>query len=111
MVEWWARSLNEEMFSHWVGKWRQALLSKYGFNDAHIKFFKVHEEADLEEHEEGLMAHGQVARLVFQKILENGLTWNRQGWTQEYCCLTNAEYVGLFHDGIYKHAKEEGHCS
>lgn len=80
MVEWWARSLNEEMFGHWAGKWRQALLTKYGFKDAQIKYFKVHEEADLEEHG-GVMGHGQVARLIFQKMLEDGLIWTRAGCT------------------------------
>ena len=50
-----------------------------------------------------------LARLIFQTMLEDGLTWARPGWTPEYACLTNADYVALFHDGIYKHAKEEGH--
>lgn len=105
MIEWWARSLNEEMFGHWSRQWRQALLGKYGFKDSQLSYFQVHEEADLEEHEGGLMAHGQVARLVFRKLLEDGLVWTRPGWSPEYCCLTNADYVAMFHDGIYKHAK------
>ena len=29
------------------------------------------------------------------------MTWSRPGWGPEYCCLTNADYVALFHDGIY----------
>lgn len=111
MIEWWARSLNEEMFGHWAAKWRQALLEKYGFKDAQLHYFQVHEEADLHEHEEGLMAHGQVAKMVFETLLQDGLTWTRPGWSAEYCCLTNADYVALFHDGIYKHAREEGHFS
>jgi pyrroloquinoline quinone (PQQ) biosynthesis protein C len=106
MIEWWARSLNEEMFGHWARKWRRALLEKYGFTDAQLHYFQVHEEADLEEHEEGLMAHGQVARLIFQTLLQDGLTWSRPGWGPGYCCLTNADYVAMFHDGIYKHARE-----
>ena len=109
LIEWWARSLNEEMFGHWSRQWRQALLSQYGFKDAQLVYFQVHEEADLAEHEGGLMGHGQVARLVFQKLLEDGLVWTRPGWGPEYCCLTNADYVAMFHEGIYKHAKEEGH--
>lgn len=111
MIEWWARSLNEEMFGHWSKKWRQALLEKYGFQDTQLNYFQVHEEADLHEHEEGLMAHGQVARLVFQTMLQDGLVWSRPGWGPEYCCLTNADYVAMFHDGIYQHAKEGGHFS
>lgn len=111
MIEWWARSLNEEMFGHWSRKWRQALLGKYGFKDAQLHYFQVHEEADLEEHEEGLMAHGQVARMIFQTLLEDGLVWSRPGWGPGYCCLTNADYVAMFHDGIYKHAQEQGHFS
>jgi len=111
MIEWWARSLNEEMFGHWSRKWRQALVEKYGFKDAQLHYFQVHEEADLHEHEEGLMAHGQVARLVFQTMLQDGLVWSRPGWGPEYCCLTNADYVAMFHDGIYRHAQEAGHFS
>jgi pyrroloquinoline quinone (PQQ) biosynthesis protein C len=109
LIEWWARSLNEEMFGHWSREWRQALLKKYNFKDADLHYFQVHEEADLGEHEEGLMGHGQVARMIFQTLLQDGLTWTRPGWSPEYCCLTNADYVALFHDGIYQHAKEEGH--
>jgi pyrroloquinoline quinone (PQQ) biosynthesis protein C len=105
MIEWWARSLNEEMFGHWSKRWRRALLEKYQFKDNDLHYFQVHEEADLEEHEEGLMAHGQVARLVFQTLLQDGLVWTRPGWSPEYCCLTNADYVAMFHDGIYQRAK------
>jgi pyrroloquinoline quinone (PQQ) biosynthesis protein C len=107
MIEWWARSLNEEMFGHWSKQWRQALLDQYGFKDNQLQYFQVHEEADLHEHDEGLLGHGQVARMVFQKLLEEGLVWTRPGWTPEYCCLTNADYVAMFHDGIYKHSMEE----
>ncbi|HTM11174.1 MAG TPA: hypothetical protein VL754_22545 [Verrucomicrobiae bacterium] len=109
LIEWWARSLNEEMFGHWAREWRRALLEKYKFKDADLHYFQVHEEADLEEHEEGLMAHGQVTRLIFQTLLQDGLVWTRPGWSPQYCCLTNADYVALFHDGIYTHAKEAGH--
>src|SRR5919108_385666 len=70
---------------------------------------QVYEEADLHEHEDGLMAHGQVARMIFETLLQDGLTWYRPGWGPEYCCLTNAEYVALFHDGIYKHSQNLGH--
>jgi hypothetical protein len=109
MIEWWARSLNEEMFGHWAQRWRHALLEKYKIADKDLHYFQVHEEADLHEHEDGLMAHGQVARIIFQTMLQDGLTWSRPGWGAEYCCLTNADYVALFHDGVYKHARELGH--
>lgn len=111
MIEWWARSLNEEMFGHWSKRWRRALLESYRFKDSDLHYFQVHEEADLEEHEEGLMAHGQVARLVFQALLQDGLAWTRPGWSPEYCCLTNADYVAMFHDGIYRNSRMLGHFS
>src|SRR5688500_5402623 len=63
MIEWWARSLNEEMFGHWAARWRQALLHKYDFNQETLHYFQVHEEADLHEHEEGLMADRKSTRL------------------------------------------------
>ena len=69
----------------------------------------MHEEADLHEHLDGLMAHGEVARQIFERLLQDGNTWYRPGWGPEYCCLTNAECVAMFHDGIYKHAQELGH--
>jgi hypothetical protein len=53
MIEWWARSLNEEMFGHWSRRWREALLAKYKFEDPALHYFQVHEEADLHEHLEG----------------------------------------------------------
>lgn len=109
MIEWWARSLNEEMFGHWYKHWREALLSKYRIKDADLHYFQVHEEADLHEHLDGLLAHGQVARMIFERLLQDGNTWYRPGWGPEYCCLTNAEYVALFHDGIYKQAQALGH--
>jgi pyrroloquinoline quinone (PQQ) biosynthesis protein C len=111
MIEWWARSLNEEMFGHWSKRWRQALLEQYKVKDADLHYFQVHEEADLHEHEEGLLAHGQVARMIFERLLQDGLTWSRPGWGAEYCCITNADYVALFHDGIYNHSKALGHFS
>lgn len=109
MIEWWARSLNEEMFGHWSRRWREALLAKYKFEDPALHYFQVHEEADLHEHLEGLMAHGEVARVIFERLLQDGITWYRPGWGPEYCCITNADYVGLFHHGIYQRARDSGH--
>lgn len=109
MIEWWARSLNEEMFGHWSRRWREALLAKYKFEDAALHYFQVHEEADLHEHLEGLMAHGEVARVIFERLLQDGITWYRPGWGPEYCCITNADFVGLFHHGIYQRARDLGH--
>ena len=96
MIEWWARSLNEEMFGHWSKRWRQALLEKYKYKDTDPPYFQVPEAAHLHEHEDGLMAHGEVARRVFETLLQDGLTWFRPGWNPEYCCLTNADYVAMF---------------
>ena len=108
MIEWWARSLNEEMFGHWSKAWREALLGKYGFRDEQLHYFQVHEEADLVEHD-GVMGHGEVAQRIFEAMLQDGLVWTRPGWSPEYACLTNADYVGLFHEGVYQNAKEAGH--
>ena len=109
MIEWWARSLNEEMFGHWAGRWREALLRKYRVKEPDLHYFSVHEEADLHEHLDGLMAHGEVARKVFERLLQDGNTWYRPGWGPAYCCLTNADCVAMFHDGIYHHSKQLGH--
>ena len=97
------------MFGRWAQRWRRALLEKYKFKDVDLHYFQVHEEADLHEHEEGLLPHGQIARMIFETMLQDGLTWFRPGWGAEYCCLTNADYVAMFHDGIYQHSKALGH--
>jgi len=91
MIEWWARSLNEEMFGHWARKWRNALLNKYGFKDAQLRYFQVHEEADLEEHEEGVMGHGQFNRTVLQRLLEDGMAEERPTYGMEYCAMTSVD--------------------
>ena len=60
------------MFGHWSKRWREALLSKYKVKDADLHYFQVHEEADLHEHLDGLMAHGEVARQIFERLLQDG---------------------------------------
>ena len=46
---------------------------------------------------------------AWKECARTGNTWYRPGWGPEYCCLTNADYVALFHDGIYRHAGALGH--
>ena len=47
--------------------------------------------------------------MIFERLLQDGNTWYRPGWGPEYCCLTNAEYVAIFHEGIYKHSRALAH--
>ena len=47
------------MFGHWAMRWRRVLLEKYNFTEAQLHYFQADEEADLHEHDDGLMAHGQ----------------------------------------------------
>ena len=87
----------------------QALLEKYKIKEADLHYFQVHEEADLHEHLDGLDGARSGCPHDFERLLQDGNTWYRPGWGPEYCCLTNAEYVALFHEGIYKHSRALAH--
>ena len=104
MVEWWSAMATEEAIGYWAAEWRQALTEKYGLKLAQVRYFKTHEEADLEDHEDRVMAHGEFNRTVLRRLLEEGLVWMRPGFTIDYCAFTAVDFYGLFFDGVYKHA-------
>ena len=107
ILEWWAAMATEEPIGYWAREWRQALTEKYGFKLAQVQYFKTHEEADLVQHDEDIMGHGEFNRLVLQRLLEEGLVWMRPGFTFEYCALTAVDFYGIFFDGVYKHWREK----
>ncbi len=107
ILEWWAAMATEEPIGYWAREWRQALMEKYGLNLNQVSYFKTHEEADLEEHDEGVMGHGQFNRTVLKRLLQEGLVWMRPGFTFEYCPLTAVDFYGIFFDGVYKHAQKK----
>jgi hypothetical protein len=107
MLEYWTSLLNEENVGHWAREFGRALTEKYGLSWDKIRYFKTHEEADLETHEDGILGHGEFNRTVVQRLLEGGLVEMRPGYSPEYCVETSAAYFGLFMDGVYLYARKE----
>ena len=107
MLEYWTSLLNEENVGHWAREFGRALTEKYGLSWEKIRYFKTHEEADLETHEDGILGHGEFNRTVVQRLVEGGLVEMRPGYSPEYCVETSAAYFGLFMDGVYRHARKE----
>ncbi|MBI4490835.1 MAG: iron-containing redox enzyme family protein [Deltaproteobacteria bacterium] len=102
VAEWWFSMLTEEPIGHWAAAWFKALTSHYGFSREQAIYFSTHEEADLREHEGGVMGHGSFNRLVMQRILEDGYADVREGYSLEYCALTSVDLYGVMHRAAYE---------
>ena len=94
-AEWFALGAGEEMIGYWSGECFEILTSKYGFTPEQAIYFSKHHEADLEEHDEGVMGHGQFNRTTLQRLLESGQAWERATYGMEYCALTFIDLHGL----------------
>ena len=97
VAEWWFSMLTEEPIGHWAAAWFKALTTHYGFSRQQAVYFSTHEEADLEEHDDGVMGHGSFNRLVMERILEDGYADVREGYTLEYCALASVDLYGVMH--------------
>jgi pyrroloquinoline quinone (PQQ) biosynthesis protein C len=93
LAECFAIHLEEEIFGHISEDFRQSL-PKYGLTPEDIQYFRVHEEADLDEQ------HGGTNQLILQKALEEGYGNERAGWSLDYCARISVEMVANFYDGI-----------
>ncbi len=102
VAEWWFSMLTEEPIGHWAAAWFKALTSHYGFSREQAIYFSTHEEADLREHEGGVMGHGSFNRLVMQRILEDGYADVREGYSLEYCALASVDLYGVMHRAAYE---------
>src|SRR5256885_626687 len=71
MVEWWASFCVEEAVGHWARFFGGALRNVYKMPEDKIVYFRVHAQADLEEHD-GVMAHADLDWTVLKKMLEEG---------------------------------------
>jgi len=107
MAEFWASIAWEEYVGYWARDFREALLGRYGLREDQVPYFVTHEEADLQEHEGGVMGHGQFNRSVLQRILEDGRADFRPGFSLEYAALTSVDLFALFLEGVYRHVKGE----
>lgn len=94
LAECFAIHLEEEIFGFISQDFRSGL-SKFGLTPEDIKYFRVHEEADLGE-------HGSTNQIILQKALEDGYGNERAGWSLEYCARISVEMMAHFYDGVYR---------
>ena len=90
-AEWFSCVTTEERIGYWAGDWFKALTTHYGLSKDQAIYFSTHHEADLEEHEEGVMGHGQFNRMVLQRLLEDGMAEERPTYGMEYCAMTSVD--------------------
>lgn len=102
VAEWWFSMLTEEPIGYWARAWFKALTAHYGFTREQAIYFSTHEEADLKEHDEGVMGHGSFNRMVMQRILEDGYADVREGYNLEYCAFAAVDLYGLMHRAAYE---------
>ena len=97
VAEWWFSMLTEEPIGHWAASWFKTLTSRYGFTPQQAIYFSTHEEADLKEHDDGIMGHGNFNRMVMQRILEDGYADTREGYNLEYYATAAVDLYGVMH--------------
>ena len=107
VAEWWFAMLTEEPIGHWAASWFKTLTTKYGFSRQQAVYFSTHEEADLKEHDGGVMGHGSFNRLVMQRILEDGYADFREGYNLEYCAMAAVDLYGIMHRAAVELASVE----
>lgn len=93
VAEFYAGGATEEQTGYWSADCFKALTTHYGLTAEQAVYFSTHEEADLKEHEGGVMGHGSFRRLVLQRLLEGGIEV-RTGYSLDYCGLTAVDLHG-----------------
>lgn len=93
VAEFYAAGATEEQTGYWSADCFKALTTHYGLTPEQAVYFSTHEEADLKEHEDGVMGHGSFRRLVLQRLLEGGIEV-RAGYDLDYCGLTAVDLHG-----------------
>jgi hypothetical protein len=94
-AEWYGGITTEEQIGHWSAVCYKALAEHYGFTRDQAIYFATHLEADLEEHEEGVLAHASFNRAVLQRMLELGMAEERPTYGIEYCAMTSVDLHGV----------------
>jgi hypothetical protein len=107
MVEWWASFCVEEAVGHWAKFFGGTLRKNFNIPEDKIVYFRMHAQADLEEHD-GVMAHADLDWMVLKKLLEEGKADTRPGFNLEYCLRTGTAYFAWFFEGVYQCVKKEG---
>ncbi len=94
-AEWYGCVTTEEQIGHWSAVCYKALTEHYGFTREQCSYFATHYEADLQEHEEGVMGHGSFNRIALQRLLESGMADERPTYGVEYCAMTSVDLHGV----------------
>lgn len=84
MAEFWTMISYEEYTGHWSQAFGGALVGAYGYDPDAIPYFRVHEEADLVDHD-GRMGHGEFNWAVLRRLFEQGGAAFRPGFSLKYC--------------------------
>ena len=100
VAEFYAAGATEQQFGYWSADFFKALTTRYGLTPAEAVYFSTHEEADLREHEDGVMGHGSFRRMVLQRILEDGMAEVRPGYSLEYCGMTSVDLYGAIFQSV-----------
>ncbi len=107
LLEWWSSVATEEPIGYWAGKWKETLTKKYNLPIAQAEYFKLHEEADLHEHD-GILGHGDFNRAVLQRLLQTGMVDLRPGFSPTYAVRTTVDFYRLFFNGVFQMVKAKG---
>jgi pyrroloquinoline quinone (PQQ) biosynthesis protein C len=94
-AEWYAAVTTEEQIGYWSAACYRALTTHYGFDRDKAIYFATHVEADLQEHEEGVMGHASFNRMALQRLLESGMAAERPTYGLEYCAMTSVDLHGV----------------
>ena len=94
-AEWYASVTTEEQIGHWSAVCYKALTTHYGFDREKATYFATHVEADLAEHEDGVMGHASFNRAALQRLLESGMADERPTYGLEYCAMTSVDLHGV----------------
>jgi pyrroloquinoline quinone (PQQ) biosynthesis protein C len=94
VAEFYAAGATEEQIGYWSADFFKALTTHYGLTPEQAIYFSTHEEADLKEHEGGIMGHGTFRRMVLQRLLEDKMAEVRPGYSIEYCSMTSVDLYG-----------------
>jgi pyrroloquinoline quinone (PQQ) biosynthesis protein C len=101
-VELWSWFLIEEPYGRdLMPAFFGALNEHYGFRPEQLEYFRVHHEADTQDHEES-MAHGEMNKLFLRTALEEGYVEERPGWGMERSTRLGCDMFSLLFSGHYK---------
>jgi pyrroloquinoline quinone (PQQ) biosynthesis protein C len=95
LAECFAVHMEEEIFGFISQDFRQSL-PKYGLTADDMKYFRIHEEADLDEE------HGGTNQAILEVALQEGYGNERAGWPLEYCGKIAVQMIGNFYNGVHR---------